>query len=428
MQHVILLLLCISSFALAQQPNETLLLRTGKIYDSEKQIFRQNQDILIENGVITQVGNKLRKPSGARVIDLGRCTVTPGLMDAHTHLLIHQKQTQNGLADASKVPADERIRQGLGFAKENLEAGFTTVRDVGNSGQYLDVRLQKLLNSGQEPGPDLHVSGPIISPPGGQFGKLFPADSFVINQEYRVVRGVQDAEAAVMEHVAHGVNVIKVAMNTDKRVLAPDEIAVIVKTAHRNQLPVTAHATTDESARDAVLAGVDGIEHGYSLSDSTLALMSQRGTYLVPTDMSRQNALKMVIGIGMKGKEGEEYANGFLNSVHDRLKRAEQKGVMIVAGADFYTDITTIARGAGAVDVLLAYFEAGMSAARVLQYATVHAAKALRISDRVGTIKKGMKADLAVFNGDLETDFARSLFDVKLVIKNGKVYEPKAGK
>lgn len=428
MQRLLVLFLSISSFAFAQQSPQTLLLRVGKFYDSEKQVFLQNQDILIENGVITQVGQKLRKPSGARLIDLGRCTVTPGLIDAHTHLLIHQKQTKNGLADASKVPADERIRQGLGFARENLEAGLTTVRDVGNSGQYLDVQLQKLLNSGQEPGPDMYVSGPIISPPGGQFGKLFPADSFVINQEYRVVKGVKDAEAAVMEHVAHGVNVIKVTMNTDNRVLAPDEIVAIVKTAHLNQLPVTAHATTDESARDAVLAGVDGIEHGYSLSDSTLMLMSQRGTYLVPTDMSRQNAMKMVEGIGMKGKEGEDYANGFLNSVHDRLKRAEQKGVMIVSGADFYTDIKGIERGTGAVDVVLSYFEAGMPAAKVLQFATANAAKALGISDRVGTIKKGMKANLAVFNGDLETDFARSLFDVRMVIKNGKVYEPKARK
>lgn len=425
MKQLLITLLCLFALTVSAQSPERLLIQTGKLYDSQKKIFLKNQMILIENGLIKDVGPHIKKTANTRLIDLSTCTATPGLIDMHTHLLLHQNQTGDGMVIASKVPADERISRGLVFARENLEAGLTTVRDIGNSGQYLDVALKKQLAKSKTPGPTMYVSGPIISPPGGQFGKMAPADSFVIRQEYRVVKGAQDAQEAVLEHVSQGVDLIKVCMNTDNRVLAPDEIAAIVKTAHEKGIPVTAHATYDESARDAVMAGVDGIEHGYVLSDSTLALMAKRGTYLVPTDVTQEQARILVEGIGMKGKEAEDYAKSFLDSVHDRLRRAVGKGVTIIAGSDFYNDIPALPRGKGAVGVILAYHEAGIPVSEVLQYATYNAARALGVSNSIGTIKKGMKADLVFFNGDLENDFAKSLFDVQLVIKDGVAVYPK---
>ncbi|KAA9357328.1 amidohydrolase family protein [Larkinella humicola] len=406
----------------AQKTKQFLFIKAGKLYDSEKNVFLVNQDLIIEGDRIVAVGSGLKKPKKARLIDLRNSTVTPGLIDAHTHLLINQKITKDGLEVASKVPADERMKQALGFAKSNLLAGVTTVRDVGNSGQFLDVRLKEELRHEENPGPHMVVSGPILSPPGGQFGRLFPADSFLINQEYRVIKGAEDARAAVLEHIRRGVDVIKVCMNTDNRVLAPDEIKAIVETAHQQKIPVTAHATYDESARDAVLAGVDGIEHGYSLSDSTLSIMAKRGTYLVPTDVSREQGKLRVAAVGMKGKEGEDYLNGALKGFHDRLNRAVKKGVPIVSGSDYYNDIPGIERGKGSVDVLLSYAEAGIPVPTVLQFATLNAARALGLSGQTGTLKKGMKADLAVFKGDLEKDFPTALFAIEMVIKDGKVY------
>ncbi|GAB3993582.1 amidohydrolase family protein [Spirosoma daeguense] len=422
----VLVLFCLASTLYAQSQNQKpIFIRAGKLYDSEKNVFLKNQEIVIQNGIITDVGTKLSRPKGAVVLDLSQHTITPGLIDAHTHLLISQKQTKTGLEDASKVAAEERMRQALVFARQNLEAGITTVRDVGNSGQFLDIQLQKKLASDVALGPELYASGPILSPPGGQFGKLFPADSFVIDQEYRVIRGADDARNAVLEHVKQGVNVIKVCMNTDKGVLAPEEIKAIVKTAHEKGVPVTAHATFDESARDAVLAGVDGIEHGYSLSDSTLTLMAKRNVYLVPTDVSRQQGKILVEGIGMRGKEAEDYLNSSLNAFHDRLRRAVQHGVMIVAGSDYYNDINGIERGKGATSVLLGYQEADIPVADVIRFGTYNAAKVLGISSNVGSIKKGMKANLVAFGGDLEKNFSTALFDVKAVIREGKVvYNP----
>ncbi len=417
MRPVLLFLLTIISLTGLAQPKDTWVIRVGKLYDAQNKLFLANQTLVVVNGVIQAVGPQVAKPAGAKQLDMSRYTVTPGLIDMHTHLLIHQKQTKDGLEVASKVPADQRVERGLRFARQYIEAGITTVRDLGNSGQYLDVRLQKLLSKSENL--TMYVSGPILSPPGGQFGKLFPADSFVINQEYRVVKGPADAREAVLEHVRQGINVIKVCMNTDNRVLAPDEIEAIVKTARDNGITVTAHATYDESARDAVLAGVSGIEHGYALSDTTLELMAQRGTYLVPTDASRRLAARLVAGIGMVGKEADDYANSFLNGVHDRLRRAVAKGVTIVSGSDYYLDVAGVGQGQGAVDVVLAYHEAGIPVCEVLQYATYNAAKALGVSDKLGSISKGMQADLVFFEGDLETDFAQALTQVKMVFKRG---------
>lgn len=426
MRHILTILSVLTSVSLLAQSTRKWLIKVGKLYDAEHKTFLTNQQILVVNGIIQAVGPNLTKPVNTKVINLGQCTATPGLMDMHTHLLLHQKQRKDGLEMASKVPASERIRQGLVFAKLNLEAGITTVRDLGNSGQYLDLQLQKILAHERTSGPTRYVSGPIISPPGGQFYKPAAADSFLIDQKYRVVKGAVDAKAAVDEHIQRGVNVIKVCMNNDKRVLAPEEIKAIVERAHQQGLSVTAHATFDESARDAILGGVDGIEHGYSLSDSTLQLMAQRGTYLVPTDVSKKTADIKVAGIGRVGKEAEDYTNNFLKAIHNRLRRAVAKGVMIVAGSDYYGDIALIERGKGAVDVLLSYHEAGIPVGDVLSYATYNAAKAQGIADRVGIIKAGLKADIVFFSGDLENNFTQSLFSVKLIMKEGLLVYPPA--
>ncbi len=415
-RYLSFILVFISLVSSAQKPGNYLI-QVGKLYDAEQKKFVTNQKILIENGIIKDVGAQVAQKKRTKIINLSNCTATPGLIDMHSHLLLHQKQTADGMVEGSKLAAAERLKQGQEFARQNLEAGLTTLRDLGNSGQYLDLALKKQLTG--TPAPTLYVSGPIISPPGGQFGNLAPADSFVIKQEYRVVKGAADAKTAVLEHIKMGVDVIKVCMNTDNRVLAPDEIGIIVKTAHENGIPVTAHATYDESARDAVLAGVNGIEHGYVLSDSTLELMAKRGTYLVPTDVTKEQAMILVDGVGMKGKEAENYANSFLKSVHDRLNRAVSKGVTIVAGSDYYLNIDALPRGKGAVGVILSYHEAGIPVTEVLQYATVNAAKALGASESIGKIKKGMKADIVFFNGDLENDFANALFNVQMVVKNG---------
>lgn len=404
-----------------------ILVRVGKLYDSEKRQFIKNQEILIEDGFISSVGKRLALPKGTTIINLSQHSVTPGLIDMHTHLLFFQKQTPTGFEDGARPPAEERVKRGLGFARQDLHAGITTVRDVGNSGRYLDIRLRDLLATDAKLGPDMYASGPIISPPGGQFGKLAPADSVLIGQEYTEIKGVDQAKAAVLTHIQHGVDVIKICANTYDKLLSVDEIRAIVETAHAKNIPVTAHATYDEPIRNAVLGGVDGIEHGYSIADSTLELMAARNVYLVPTDVSRRRGKVLVAGLGMRGKTAA-VALSSLDAFHDRLVRAVKKGVMIVCGSDFYNDVKGLKWGPSSVDVLLAYREAGLPVAELLSFATHNAAKALKRSGSIGTIKKGMKANLVAFSGDLETRFEKALFDVEAVIHAGKLVYRKTKK
>lgn len=402
------------------QITRSLLIRVGKLYDSQKKTFIKNQQILISDGIIQEVGALVKKPEGAKEIDLSTCTATPGLIDMHTHLVFNQKQTKTneGFNNASKLPSQERIAQGLKLAQSCLQAGITTSRDLGNSGQYLDIKLQKELAS-KKGNLTMFVSGPILSGPGGQFSKLAPADTFLVDQEYSIIRNAENAKEAVAAHARQGVNVIKVCADTDHGLLKEELLVSIVEAAKTHGLPVTAHAASDKAARNAVLAGVNGIEHGYTLSDSTIHLMAERGVYLVPTDVSRKQGKIMVEGIGMKGKEADDYLESSLQGMHDRLKRAASKKVSIVFGSDYYVNIEGLDRGKSSVDVLVSYHEAGIPVTEVMQYATVNAAKALGAENQIGAIRKGMKADLVFFEGDLEKDFAATLSQVKVVVKDG---------
>lgn len=418
MRIILIVFALLSSTIVHAQTAQPILIRVGKLYDAQKKVFVKNQQILISDGLIKEVGANVKKPKGVKEIDLNSCTAAPGLIDMHTHLLFNQKQTKVGFAEASKISSEERLAQGRRFAQSCLEAGITTTRDIGNSGQYLDVKLQQEF-SNKKGSLSLFTSGPILSGPGGQFSMLAPADTFLVDQEYSVIRNAKNAQKALDEHARHGVNVIKVCADTDNGLLSPELLVAIVAAAKKHNLHVTAHANSDKAARNAVLAGVNGIEHGYTLSDSTIQLMAERNIYLVPTDVSREHGKVMVAGIGMKGKEADDYLEGALQSMHDRLNRAVDKGVTIIYGSDYYMDMEGLDRGKSSVNVLVSYHEAGIPVTEVMQYATINAAKILHAENRIGKIEKGMAADLVLFDGDLEQNFATTLSRIKMVFKDG---------
>ncbi|CCH57293.1 amidohydrolase [Fibrisoma limi BUZ 3] len=425
--QVLVLLFCLYSvMAVAQTASEkVILIKAGKFYNSEKAQFVKNQEILIRGNSVVEVGDKVSRPKDVEVIDLSTCTITPGLIDAHTHLLLYLKKSAEAdpmVVDALLTSDADRVLRGAHIARTYLEAGITTIRDLGNSGKYLDVALRDAINKGYVAGPRMFVSGPILSPVGGQFYGLAYWQKNVSEQEYRIIKNVDDARFAVKEQLTFGADLIKICSNNSPNslLLTVDEIKAIVETAHQYNRKVTAHATYDKAVRNAVLAGVDGIEHAYDLSDSTLAIMASRGSYLVPTDVSfQQGLLRVKNKYGKTGPEAEQMVNEFLALTHKRIKRAHEQNVMIVAGSDYYDDLG-VKPGDGAKDVLIAYVEAGFSPAQVLQFATFNAAKALG-NTRVGKLSKGSYADLAAFDGDLEKDFNQVLSKVKLVMKDGKI-------
>lgn len=373
-------------------------------------MFQKNVQILVTNGKVAKIGTNITVPPDAKVIECPNCTVTPGLIDMHTHLLYREDPNSKSVLEdgINNTDADRSLRA-VKICRNLLKGGFTTVRDVGNSGEYLDVSLKKAINARSFQGPTVFASGPIISPYGGQTYNLPIQYQYLVDEEYRVVKNVDDAKLAVKEHIKMEVDVIKIcADNTPGNLLlSVEEIKAITETAHEYGLQVTAHATFDKSVRRAVLAGVDGIEHGYGISDSTLDLMRKRNIYLVPTDISYSGALKI---FKLQNRAVDtSYVRSMINSFKERLQRAYKKGVTVVYGSDYYLNIS-YDEGDASKDGLLSYFEAGIPANEVLKCATLNAAAALGRKGRLGVIKENSVADIVLFDGDLENDFSNVLF------------------
>jgi imidazolonepropionase-like amidohydrolase len=341
------------------------------------------------------------------VVDLGDATVLPGLIDAHTHLLLRfvgalGDENTNLVVTFNTVEPAGRALVGAAMAREMLEAGFTTVRDLGNSGHNGDVALRDAIRAGWVPGPRMIVSTRAIAPPGGQFGKLAALGRALVAEEYAEVTGADAARRAVREAVFDGASVIKVIVDASAVSLSAAELDAIVDEAHRARVKVAAHAVGDDAVRAAVRAGVDSIEHAYSAPDDALRTMAEKKIFLVPTDHPPD------------ANESEE----FVAAERKRLARAVALGVPIAAGSDIYWAQTGRTRGESAKQVLRAYAATGMTAAQILRAATIDAARLLGVDREVGSLEAGKYADLLVVAGDPLADIG-ALYQVRMVMKGG---------
>lgn len=403
--------------------DRSLIIEVPLLYNSESNQFMENQKIWIQADRIKAIGPGLKIPPGARLIKLTSGTVTPGLIDVHTHLLTKQKLPENLAIDAWINSPAQRVLRGAGYAREYLQAGFTAIRDLGNSGYYLDLELAAAIRRGYVDGPQMFCSGPIISAMDGQFYQL-PYDNRqkLAEQEYRVVRGTADAIQAVKEHINNSVDVIKIVAFGERLGLELDEMKAIVKTAHAHGLKVTAHSTGGPGMASAIEAGVDGIEHAYYVNDTLWRKLSAKNIYLVPTDPSLNS---IILNQKSQGQTVSDTLSirSELKPLRDRLMRAKKEKILLAAGSDAYFDLP-VSRGNAAKEMIVAYVEEGLSIADALQLATLNAAKVIGQEGRLGLIKPGVKANLVIFDGDLRKDFRSALFNVYMVIKDGKiVYE-----
>jgi imidazolonepropionase-like amidohydrolase len=417
-----------TSVVAAQTAPDTMptVIRAGRVFDSEKGTMSGPQEILVAGGRIAEVATKVTAPKGARVVDLTKYTVLPGLIDAHTHLL-YLEDPKGGLAlEGVKAVTIEgtplRALHGAARGRTFLDAGITTVRDLGNSGRFGDVALRSAIRDGSVDGPRMIVSGPGLSPPGGQFPGVQAGFQSIVEEEYRVVRGPADAALAVQENVSQGAQVIKIYSNNTPNpgALAPDELDAIVATAKLLGVKVAAHATDDAAVWRAAAAGVNSIEHGYEVSDSTLRLMAQKGIYLVPTDVDTMVGVAYARAAGMEGTMPQGLVD-YIHSERERLLRAVKAGVPIAAGSDMYIALG-MPQGTAARRVLFAYLKAGLTPAQVLQAATLNDARLLGMENEVGVIKPKAFADIIAVNGNPLDDFS-AIERVVWVMKNGTVYK-----
>ena len=413
----------------AQTPRDTMasVIRAGRLFDSEAGTFLPAREILVRGGVIVQVAERVDRPAGARVVDLTAYTVLPGLIDAHTHLLYLEQIGGNLTMEGLKALVNEglplRALHGAARARTFLEAGITTVRDLGNSGRFGDVALRQAITDGSVDGPRMIVSGPGLSPVGGQFPGLKPGYEGLAADEYRIIRNAADAADAVRENVTMGAQVIKIYSNNtpNPSYLSLEEMQAVVAAAKIHGVRVAAHATNDAAVYRAASAGVNSIEHGYEVADSTLALMARKGITLTPTDIDSVSFRRYLKAQNSGAPEpSPSQMAGYLAQGRGRLMRALKAGVTITAGSDNYIDFKE-PQGFAAKQVLLAYRAAGMTVAQVLQAATINDSRLLDMTGRIGVIKPGASADLVAVDGDLEQDFS-AINRVTFVMKEGTVY------
>jgi imidazolonepropionase-like amidohydrolase len=401
-------------------------IKAGHLYDSEQKVLLKNKIIQLRGTTIVAISDWNSIPKNTKIIDLSDYTVLPGLIDAHTHVLFSQTPVDDFAEHSIQTLVMEgdalRALRGAKRAKAYLDVGITSIKDLGNSGLFLDVALRDAIDEGSIAGPRIFASGPIIAAAGGQIYGVPSKQQHIIAQEYRIIKSVEDARNAVREHVNQNVDLIKICADNlpNRTLLSLDEMKAIVQTAHEYNLTVTAHAVTNQSAWNAITAGVDGIEHGFNIADTTLALMAQKKVFLVPTENSRtymENYAKMV---GM-GDDEVDWIDYYMENMTKRLQSALEKGVPVLAGSDNYMDVG-VSRGVSSRDMFRFYFEAGMKPLDILHAATYLSAVHLNKEKEIGNLIPQAKADIIAVKGDVEGDFLNTLENLVFVMKDGEVY------
>ena len=425
----------------AQSPAPITLVKAGRLLDPRTGNVLSPAAVLIENGKIKEVGLpsqvQAHAPAGVKTIDLGSATLLPGLIDSHTHLLLdvivppeaeRARHFNGGFAPGLLLAIVEsptkRALLGVQMAREDLESGFTTVRNLGHSGVDGDVALRDAINAGRVPGPRILASGRKLAQNGkdGYLQSLNPAlAKAILQQEFLEVTGPDGARQAVKDDLFYDVDLIKVAIEDDFSVA---EMKEIVEEAHRRHLKVAAHAVSSGSIQTAIDGGVDSIEHGNDVTDEQLKAMRDKGIFLdiTPTFwggfFTEIAEPSIVLSPALKSE---------LNALDDRRRqkvatftqRILKSGVKFAAGSDmcwFYPGKT---RGRASVSRFPVLHEAGMPSLDVIRAITTNAAEMLGWQDRVGTLETGKFADLVAVSGDPIADITE-LERVRFVMKDGQ--------
>ena len=424
----LLLLLLASVFSVVAPTQQTPSPGTKVVVVRAAHMLDVKSGRTIDNPIIVITGEKISAisgpaPAGAAVIDLPGATLVPGLIDAHTHLI--GQGTHFGY-ETLGVSTPMETLWGARNAKVTLEAGFTTVRNVGASG-YSDVALRDAINQGLVPGPRMLVSGPPLGITGGHCDdNLLPFERHVTSEG--VADGISGVQHKTREVIKYGADLVKICATGGVLSKGDDpqasqytleEMKAIVADAHRLGRKVAAHAHGAQGILWATEAGVDSIEHGSYIDDAAIAAMKQHGTYLVPTMYLQTWMLENAQSIGLPAM----YA-GKMRQVTEvarkNVSHAFASGVRVAFG----TDAAVYPHGLNAHEFNV-YVQMGMTPIQAIQTATVNAADLLGWSDRIGTLEIGKFADIVAVKGDPSKDVT-TLEHPVFVMKGGVMYRNEA--
>jgi imidazolonepropionase-like amidohydrolase len=417
-----LLLLGAAVAVRAAESVSTYVLRPEKVWTGDDAPAHPGWAVLVRDGVIVAVGEEqtLAIPADARRIDLPGSTLTPGLIDLHSHLFLHPYNEVAWNDQVLKEPEAYRTVLAARHARDTLMAGFTTLRDLGTEGAgYADVSIKRAIDEGLIPGPRLLIATRAIvaSSSYGPGPRGFRPD-VELPQGAQEISGRDEATRAVREQAGRGADWIK--LYADYRIgsdgsaqptFTTDELKAIVEAAHLSGRPVAAHAASDKGMRMAIEAGVDSIEHGYAGSEATFRLMRERGVAYLPT-LTAVEATEQYFNHYHSGQpptpKMQEAEQGF--------RRALAAGVTIGCGSD----VGVFRHGDNWREPMW-LVKLGMSPAQALRACTGVAARILRQQDRIGRIAPGLRADLAAFTGN-PAERIDALQQPVFVMKDGVVH------
>ena len=423
---------CISSSDIDAQnsatsaPGAPIVLKAAHIFDATNGTLRSNGVVVVQGEKIVSAGagTEVRVPPGATIIDLGDATLLPGFIDSHTHLTdnFSDPNWAKGKYDELMRFQSEKALYSAMWAKRTLDAGFTTVRNVGAQ-EHLDVGLRNAINAGVTEGPRMLTAVYSLGSTGGHCDSApFPPDHV---PPHGIVEGVcngpDQCRAAVRTQMKYGADVIKICASggvlseadpVDVPQFTPAELSAMIDEAHTWKRKTAAHAHGDVAARLAIEAGIDSIEHGSFLSESTLKLMKQKGVYLVPTRLA----------VWWVNKQADTYPPKIAEKARaawaahgDMFKAALRIGVPIAFG----TDAGVYPHGMNAMEFGL-MTELGMSPSAALLSGTREAAKLLGIEAEAGTLEAGKFADVVAVPGDVVANIKATEHPV-FVMRHGQV-------
>ena len=427
----------------AQSMPTATLVKAGRLLDPKTGNILSPAAVFIDNGKIKEVGSpaqlQAHVPSGTKTIDLGNATLLPGLIDAHTHLLLdvvvpptaESARRYNGdfvpdLLLAIVESPSKRVLLGAQLAREDLDSGFTTVRNLGHSGIDGDTTLRDAINAGHIPGPHILAAGRKIISTGDYVQSLNPMlAEAILHQEFFQVANLEEGRRAVDENLFYDIDVVKVTLDDDGVGINGPIMSAIAEEAHRAHKKIAVHATSQAAIQIAIDAGVDSIEHGNDVTDAQLKAMRDKGIFfdITPTFWSgfySQITAPSIVVLPTSSADQTAANERRHKRVADFVQRILKSGVKFAAGSDMCWYYPGKTRGQASATMVSRLHDAGMPSLDILRALTTNSAQMLGWQDRIGTVESGKLADLVAVAGDPLADITE-LERVRFVMKDGQL-------